>query len=356
MKNRPPYAIGSVDHALHLAQLLQQEGPLRVTDAAEQLGVSRSTAHRLLAMLVYRDFAEQIDDRRYRAGPVLRPTEASEAPVALLRRVAQPHLRALVDRVRESANLVVLAGTEIRFLTTVTCDQVLRVGDRAGRALPAHLTSGGKALLAALTDEELDHLYDSPDGEVDLAQLRRELGLVRKRGFAVNDGLTEIDMSEEGDDEEQEPVEEEPAPAHPAKKAAAKKAAAKPKPAPEPEDEEVELIDGPMRLGAKARIRQPRLPTVVWEVTKWEPGRSWTWAATSPGARTEASHVLTRSGEGTLAEQSISSSGPLGRVVADRYRLISLLGEGGMGAVYKAEHIRMGKALALKATPWVPCR
>src|SRR3954464_11991754 len=72
----------------------------------------------------------------------------------------------------------------------------------------------------------------------------------------------------------------------------------------------VELIDGPMRLGAKARIRQPWLPTVVWEVTKWEPTRSWTWVATSPGARSEASHTLTRSGEGTIAEQTITSSGP----------------------------------------------
>ena len=45
----------------------------------------------------------------------------------------------------------------------------------------------------------------------------------------------------------------------------------------------VELIDGAMRLGAAARIRQPRLPTVVWKVTKWEPGRSWTWTATAPG-------------------------------------------------------------------------
>ena len=78
----------------------------------------------------------------------------------------------------------------------------------------------------------------------------------------------------------------------------------------------VELLDGPMRLGAKVRIRQPRLPTVIWEVTKWEPGRSWTWTATSPGARTEASHVLTRVGERTLAEQAITSSGPIGRPAA----------------------------------------
>lgn len=38
----------------------------------------------------------------------------------------------------------------------------------------------------------------------------------------------------------------------------------------------------------------------------------------------------------------------LNQVIADRYRLLALLGEGGMGSVYKAEHIRMGKALALK--------
>jgi serine/threonine-protein kinase len=38
----------------------------------------------------------------------------------------------------------------------------------------------------------------------------------------------------------------------------------------------------------------------------------------------------------------------VGSVIADRYKLLSLLGEGGMGAVYKAEHVRMGKALALK--------
>jgi serine/threonine-protein kinase len=43
-----------------------------------------------------------------------------------------------------------------------------------------------------------------------------------------------------------------------------------------------------------------------------------------------------------------TTSAMLGMVVADRYKLIAHLGDGGMGSVYKAEHIRMGKALAVK--------
>ena len=191
MKNKPAYAIGSVDHALHLAQLLQQEGSLRVTDAAERLNVSRSTAHRLLAMLVYRDFAVQGDDRRYRPGETLRPTLLSHGPIGLLRQIGTPHLRDLVARVHETANLQVRAGTEIRFIASVECDQVLRVGDRTGRVLPAHKASGGMALLAALDDDALRRLYEDHPQCPDLDKLRRELALVRKRGFAVNDQKTE---------------------------------------------------------------------------------------------------------------------------------------------------------------------
>jgi serine/threonine-protein kinase len=48
------------------------------------------------------------------------------------------------------------------------------------------------------------------------------------------------------------------------------------------------------------------------------------------------------------AAEASRSGGFVHRVIADRYRLVDLVGEGGMGAVYRAEHIRMGKALALK--------
>ena len=85
MKNKPAYAIASVDAALLLATLLKQEGPIRVSDAADRLGVSGSTAHRLLGMLVYRDFAEQLPDRRYGPGRLMQGGGLPQAPVARLR-------------------------------------------------------------------------------------------------------------------------------------------------------------------------------------------------------------------------------------------------------------------------------
>lgn len=188
MKNKPAYGIASVDHALRLAALLQQEGPFGVSEAADRLGVARSTAHRLLAMLVYRDFAEQDEDRRYLAGPVLRGSE----PTAQLREVALPHLRALVARVDETANLVVPVGDQVRFLLTVECDRVLRVGDREGRLLPAHSTSGGRALLARLAPADVAARYP---GDAALSRILRQ---ARRQGYAVNNQETEAGVTAVG--------------------------------------------------------------------------------------------------------------------------------------------------------------
>jgi IclR family transcriptional regulator, acetate operon repressor len=193
VKNKPPYSIDSVDNALRILQTLRDSGQVRVSDVAAELGIARSTAHRLLAMLVYRDFAVQAEDRSYRPGPAIAAEPLRGEPTQRLRQAMRPHMEALCDQVAETINLVVRLGTQTRFLHTVESAQVLRVGDRQGTVLPAWKTSGGKALLAELPDAQLTALLRGAAGRppegmtaAERRSLVSELRLVRDQGYAEN--------------------------------------------------------------------------------------------------------------------------------------------------------------------------
>ena len=193
MKNKPPYAIESVDNALRILQTLRDSGQVRVSEVAAELGIARSTAHRLLAMLVYRDFAVQGEDRAYRPGPAIAAEPLRGEPAQRLRQVMRPHMEALCGQVAETINLVVRLGTHTRFLHTVESAQVLRVGDRQGTVLPAWKTSGGKALLAELPDAQLTALLRGANGRppegmtaAERRSLVNELRVVRDQGYAEN--------------------------------------------------------------------------------------------------------------------------------------------------------------------------
>jgi DNA-binding IclR family transcriptional regulator len=197
LKVPPPYPIASVDHALRAATMLQMEGGATVSQIAARLGVARSTAHRVLAMLVYRDFARQDEDRIYRAGPVLELAPHSQSLVSRLRAAALPHLHRVVDLLDETANLIVRTGDTTRFIASVECRQALRAGSREGMVFPAHRTTAGLLLLADLSAEELDEVYsperyrDRQADRPDLARLRTELRRLRRTGFAVNNEKSE---------------------------------------------------------------------------------------------------------------------------------------------------------------------
>lgn len=196
LKTPPPYAIASVDHALRLAAMLQLEGSLTVAEAAARLGVARSTAHRLLAMLVYRDFARQDDARAYHPGPVLELAAHSGSDASRLRAAALPILHRLVDLLDESVNLTIRVGATARFIASIEAHQALRVGSREGMVFPAHTTTGGLLLLAELSDDDVVQLCaaeaDSHGSQrPDLDGLRADLARVRRTGFAVNTGRSE---------------------------------------------------------------------------------------------------------------------------------------------------------------------
>lgn len=193
MQNHAPsYPIESVDNALRLLLVLRERKELRVSDAAGHLDVARSTAHRLLAALRYRGFVTQDSRRIYRPGPVFFEVGLAAVQGLDIRRASRGHLDTLSRELGETVHLMTLEGNGARFIDGVEGHHVLRVGVRTGVLLPAHCTSGGKALLAELSQDELRALYPrgipavTAAAVTNLSELHRELVLTRKRGYGTN--------------------------------------------------------------------------------------------------------------------------------------------------------------------------
>ncbi|MER7690366.1 IclR family transcriptional regulator [Streptomyces sp. NPDC097610] len=189
----PSYPVSAAGNALRVVRLLHELDELRVMDVSERLGVARSTAHRVLAMLVFEEFAVQDRHKVYRPGPALQAIRGSQAPPPPdLITLAHPHLQRLADAVRETTHLMVLEGNGARFLDGVEGPQALRVSYRTGTLLPAHVTSGGKAMLAALPVDRLRALYpnglpgDLGRAPGEFERLMNGLVTVRRHGYAIN--------------------------------------------------------------------------------------------------------------------------------------------------------------------------
>ena len=86
----------------------------------------------------------------------------------------------------------------------------------------------------------------------------------------------------------------------------------------------IQRVDrGPLAVGSRARIRQPKLPPAEWQVTELDEGRSFTWVTRSPGVRVTGRHWVEADGDGSRATLSLQFSGLLGFLVARLTRGLS---------------------------------
>ncbi|WP_172978246.1 IclR family transcriptional regulator [Microbacterium sp. SYP-A9085] len=191
---RPAYPISSVDNALRLLGIFKKQQRVRVSDAAVMLGVSVSTAHRLLAMLQFHDFVmQETGSRSYVAGPALLDIGLAVVRSMDIRTLALPVLAEFANRLGETLHLVRLEGAKARYIVSAEGANALRVADRTGRVVPAHTSATGRALLAELSEKEfkrlLPELIALNEGDAfDEQALRDELDRTRERGYAFNVG------------------------------------------------------------------------------------------------------------------------------------------------------------------------
>ncbi|MBC3989933.1 IclR family transcriptional regulator [Streptomyces sp. AC563] len=204
--SRPAGLIGAVDNVLRLLRLFEEHQVVRVNQISRDMGLSRSTVHRLLSTLGYHEFVEQdTHSRAYRPGPALVDIGLSVVRNMDIRSMARSSLVRLRDETDETVHLATRRGTRMLYIDSVESEQTVRVSSRIGWSLPAHATAAGKVMLAELSEEQLVALYpceqlDAPTERAPATRtaLRDHLDAVRGRGYAVNHAESEDDVSAVG--------------------------------------------------------------------------------------------------------------------------------------------------------------
>lgn len=188
--------VQSVDRALAIVELLlRSDQPLSVREVAQETGINRTTAHRLLASLHHRGWVERVNgDGGYRPG--LRYLALVRS--ALGRRDFVDEVRVTMERLsrfsRETVHLGVLDHHDVLHIEKVDSPEVVGVSSRVGTRAVPHVTGLGKALLAAGSDEALEAYISQARqrGEarapLDADALRAEIAQARERGYSIDDG------------------------------------------------------------------------------------------------------------------------------------------------------------------------
>jgi DNA-binding IclR family transcriptional regulator len=195
-----PGGVQSVDRAITVLELLGHLGSASVVQVAQELGVHKSTASRLLSALETRGMVVQNHERgKYQLGfGILRLAHAIPARLSLVTE-ARDEMRRLAEEHRETVNLAVLReGVAVNVAQEIGPTS-LGTHDWIGSLTPVHATSSGKILLAALPSAERAELIKkvglkSFTGRTITSrrQLERQLLDVAAQGYAT--ALEELEI------------------------------------------------------------------------------------------------------------------------------------------------------------------
>ncbi len=191
--NSPYPGTQSVVRAISVLKAFTDEHPeWNLTPLAQELGLNKATTFRLLTALesealIMRD----PESDKYRLGPAIVTLGGRALRANSLRSVSHDALQQLALETNETTSLEILHGWEALVLDEIAGTHVMSGSQSIGSRWPAHATSTGKALLAALPDEQVRRRLPSPLPQYTAHTitacdaLLQDLVQTRRRGYAV---------------------------------------------------------------------------------------------------------------------------------------------------------------------------
>jgi IclR family transcriptional regulator, pca regulon regulatory protein len=174
-----------------------------LSEVAQHTGLTRAAARRFLLTLVELGYVH-FDGRLFSLRPRVLELGYAYLSTLSLGDIAVPHMKDLVAVTRESSSIAVLDGEDIVYVVRVPTARIMTVAIAVGTRFPAHATSMGRVLLAALpppgraaylAEARLDALTRRT--VTDRAALADALDDVRTQGYSLvdqelEDGLRSI--------------------------------------------------------------------------------------------------------------------------------------------------------------------
>lgn len=194
-------SIGSLIKGLRVIETFTAEqSRLSITDVAEKVGLERATARRYLLTLYEHGYATY-DGKFFSLTPrVLRLGIGALAGLPLAQ-IVQPWLDQLSDRIGQSTSVSILDETEIVYVARAAHRRVMSIGLMPGSRLPAHCTSMGRILLAALPKPEMLAILDRSDlsprtslSVSGMSGIIARIEAARSAGYALVDQEVEIGL------------------------------------------------------------------------------------------------------------------------------------------------------------------
>lgn len=190
--NEPYPGTQAVLRAIALLKAFTDEQPqLGLAELARMVGLNKTTAYRMLTALESQGLvARNPANDTYRLGPEVISLGGRALRANDLRSVSRAELEGLARATGEAATLETLVGLEVLVLDDVSGAHLIGATQYIGARWPAHATSTGKALLAFLSDADLEAVLSAPLAQVTAQtitvpeDLRQELAAVREQGYA----------------------------------------------------------------------------------------------------------------------------------------------------------------------------
>ncbi len=193
--------LNSFAKGLRVLEAFGTDSPRRsIAEVARATGLDRATARRCLLTLHALGYAEH-DGKFFTLTPrVLRLGFGALAALPLARAV-QPWLDQLSEKLGQSTSVAILDDTDIVYIARAAQRKVMSVGLMPGSRLPAHCTSLGRVLLAALPEQEARSILQrsdlsprTPFSLTEPDEILAQIADARAQGFAIVDQEVELGL------------------------------------------------------------------------------------------------------------------------------------------------------------------